>query len=163
MDLATVRTLFSFSTWATDRILAQVEQLTPEQFTSAPSETMPSVRQILAHMLGAETLWLTRLRTGESAIRIEAADFPDPAALRQAISEQRTAMGAFLDTLSDERLAQSVRFERRGTTLELLLWQIFFQLVNHGTQHRSEIAAILTEYGHSPGDLDFLYYAMQAK
>lgn len=162
MNLATVRTLFDYSAWATDRILARVEQLTPAQFTTAPSDTLPSVRQMLAHMLGAETLWLTRLRTGESAIRVEAADFPDPAALRRAFAEQRAAIGAFLDTLSDERLAQPVRFERRGATLELLLWQVLFQLVNHGTQHRSEVAAILTEYGHSPGDLDFLFYAMQA-
>jgi uncharacterized damage-inducible protein DinB len=30
--------------------------------------------------------------------------------------------------------------------------------VNHATQHRSEAAVMLTQFGHSPGWLDLLYY-----
>ena len=41
---------------------------------------------------------------------------------------------------------------------ESLLWHYLVHVVNHGTQHRSEAAALLTEYGQSPGDLDFLIF-----
>jgi uncharacterized damage-inducible protein DinB len=36
---------------------------------------------------------------------------------------------------------------------------MLLHLANHGTQHRSEAAILLTQAGRSPGDLDLIDYA----
>jgi len=53
-----------------------------------------------------------------------------------------------LDTLDDDSVL--------SPNEEIPMWQLLAHVVNHGTQHRSEVARYLTECGHSPGDLDLL-------
>jgi len=163
MRLAEIGVFFDYDAWATDRILAQAAKLTPEQFTTAASAALPSVRQLLAHTLIAQMLWRTRFETGTSNVGVRSEDSLDMETLRQRWVEERRAMRAHLDTLTDDDLGRPFRFERRGETAELTRWQILFQLINHGTQHRAEVAAILTDYGHSPGDLDFFFFVQSSK
>jgi uncharacterized damage-inducible protein DinB len=60
-------------------------------------------------------------------------------------------MEAWLETIDDDFVA----YIHEGVPV----WQMLLHLANHGTQHRSEAALLLTGAGRSPGDLDLIDYA----
>lgn len=158
MNMSDIMTLFDYNSWATGRILERSAHITPEQFVTAPNSPTNSLRGTLAHTLGAERLWRARWETGTSSVMVSADDFPTVGALRLSWSEEERALRAYLATLDDAALTRPVRFARRGAIVSYRLWHLMVQLVNHGTHHRSEAAALLTAYGRSPGDLDFFFF-----
>lgn len=160
MNRADIQLLYDYNYWANARVLKAASQLTPDRFTAPHGLSHGSIRGALAHVLAAEIVWRLRCQSGLSPAALPGdADFPTLDALRTRWAEEETAMRAYLSTLTDEQLAQSVEYKTtKGVPFSNTLWQLLAHVVNHGTQFRAEAAVALTAEGHSPGDLDLLLF-----
>lgn len=162
MSLAKVKILFAYNTWATRKILSQLAQLTQEQYTAPASVPFGSLRGTLVHTMSAQWMWRSRFQEHISPTgHLAETDYPDVEALLALWQKERDLLDAYLETLSDAVLLQNIDYlNTKGVPFSLPLHHILTHMVNHGTQHRSEAAILLTEYGYSPGDLDYIYYVI---
>ena len=157
-------TLYHYNYWANRRLLDRLAGLNAGQFTAiAPAFGQVSLRSILVHILMAEWIWRTRCQEGLSpTTMLDEADFPDPTLLIERYQVEEEKMRTYLASLSDSDLEQTIHYHTTsGQPMANKLAHILHHLVLHGMQHRAEVAAILTDQGHSPGDIDFIIYLRQ--
>jgi uncharacterized damage-inducible protein DinB len=160
MNKSEIQTLFDYNYWANGLVLQSASNLSTAQFQAPYKLSHGSLRGALVHILGAEIVWRMRCQAGISMSALPAeGDFPTLAALQQRWTEEEQLMRAYLSTLNDEALNKTIIYKTtQGAPQENLLWQLLVHVVNHGTQFRSEAAVAETDYGQSPGNLDFIYY-----
>ncbi len=163
MQVIDLKELYAYHSWATGRIMEKTLQTTPEQFTAAGGASYDSLQRTLVHMVSAEWIWRMRCQEGVSPVAIlEVNDFPTPQALVERWKSEQAATLGFLDELQDDDLDRVVCYRRvSGPQAEDVLWHILVHVVNHGTQHRSEAAMLLTRYQLSPGDIDLIWFFRQ--
>lgn len=154
-----IQTLYHYNQWANARILDTAAKLTPEQFLAHAEYPHRYLRGVLTHALFAEWIWRKRWM-GESPItRFKPDDFPTFESLRSRWAQEETELMKFVERLTEEQLNAPFYYtSTEGVKYENILWESMAHVVNHGMQHRSEAAAILTELGFSPGDLDLILF-----
>jgi uncharacterized damage-inducible protein DinB len=146
-----IRYLFDYDRWATERVLAALDRLAAETWSAADVVGERGLGAILIHHLGASQRWRHGIQRDGEEPRPELEPLLSVDELRARWTAEWAAVDAWLPTLDDESLA----YVHEGVAI----WQMLAHVVNHGTQHRSEAAALLTEAGHSPGDLDMIDFA----
>ncbi len=157
-------TLYDYNYWANERILRAAEKLSDEQFVTPRGHSHGGLRGTLVHTLFAEWIWLSRWNGVSPTKGQPEGDFPNLAALRARWREEETKMRAFLRALGDSDFTRVIEYKNmRGMPFARPLWQMLAHVVNHGTQHRAEAAAILTDLGRSPGDIDFTIFLDERK
>lgn len=160
--LAWITNLYAYNQWANQRILAATQALSPEQFLAPVGASFLSVRDTLAHTLLAHRNWLHRFQRQPVPPARSFADFPDLAALRAAWDDIHEATNAYLARMAEDTLGEVVHYiNPHGEARHYTRWQMLVHQVNHATQHRSEVAAMLTQFGHSPGGLDYVVFLDQ--
>lgn len=154
--------LFQYNQWSTHKILNAAAHLTEEQFQAPADFPHGGLRSTLVHALFAEWIWRTRWEGSSPSVRLNPEDFPTVESVRARFEEEENKLIAFVENVPEENLHRRFAYkDTKGNPHERVLWQVMAHVINHGTQHKTEAAAMLTSLGHSPGDIDMIVYLME--
>jgi uncharacterized damage-inducible protein DinB len=126
-----------------------------------------SVFGTLAHMAGAEWIWLERWN-GRSPTRDEAwprwstKSLGDLNILRARWLELVEKRGEFVSQLNEDQLKEFLEFKLlNGDFDSMRLVDQMQHVVNHATMHRGQVVGMIRQLGHEPPTTDLLVYLRQ--
>jgi uncharacterized damage-inducible protein DinB len=158
MNIEYIRTLYDYNHWANARILESAVGVPSERWASAALGYC-RLRDTLVHTLAAEWNWRSRWQGVSPKALLDPDDFPTLEHVQQRWNTEAKAMADFVAGLSDSDLqARFAYTTTSGAPMSNTLWHAMVHQVNHGTQHRSELAMLLTDLGHSPGNIDMITF-----
>jgi uncharacterized damage-inducible protein DinB len=160
MNIKDLQILYEYNYWSRDQILRSVNKISHAQLTTPSHLAFGSMLGTLIHILNAEWIWRMRCQENISpkSMLLEET-ITDLQSLQQTWLAEETKMRSYIQALEESDINRIVHYKRMmGQDEENVLWHILVHVVNHGTHHKAEVASVLTELGHSPGNLDFIIY-----
>jgi uncharacterized damage-inducible protein DinB len=154
-----IRFLYDYNAWANRRSLDAAAALTMEQFTKPLSSSFSSVRDTLAHIWGAEWIWMERFEDRSPASLPDVSQFPEISALRTRWRDDEARFNKFVADITQDELNgpheyRTMKFGQYSNPL----WLSIQHLVNHGTYHRGQIATMLRQLGAKPLSTDLIHF-----
>ena len=159
MTTGEVQEMFAYGTWANRLVFEAASTLSEEQLRHSVASSFPSVSGTLAHIVGAEWVWLRRW-LGESP-----SGFPDWVAkpaladLRARLSALEKERAAFAEGLADGDLGRVISYRTlSGQAFSDRLEDLIRHVVNHSTYHRGQVATQLRQLGLKPPSTDLIVF-----
>lgn len=153
--------LFRYHYGMFERVWACAHELTAKQFVAEFDYSVGSVRNHIVHCLNVDGRWLARLKGDAPPLRLNPTDYPDQDALRDRWDFVRQRVLAYVDSLTEQDLNESVQVKLEGRNLEarrFRRWEILLHMANHGTDHRAQILARLHELGAETIEQDLILH-----
>jgi uncharacterized damage-inducible protein DinB len=159
MNTDDFRLLYDYNSWANHRTLEACTALSDEQFTRDLGSSFRSVRDTLAHICGAEWLWLERWHGRSHNSIPPASDFPNLESLCRRWDEIERNLLDYIASLTPEDIQRVIQYKTtQGVPQAAPPWQMLQHLVNHGSYHRGQVATMLRELGAKPIATDLILY-----
>ena len=151
----TLTTLFRHNRWANERILERCAGLTDEQLDATIVGAFGSIRDTLQHIVTAERSYFSRISTGQPYRRPE--DAP-PLTIAEMTESVRTSGSGLIEWAPKVQAGDTVQVNWEGAPRDVPKTILLTQAINHATEHRAQIMAILTQLGIQPPELDSWSY-----
>jgi len=155
MDAESLLAFVRFHAWANDKILTTAADLSDEELRRPGVLDHGSALQTLRHLVDVDWSW-REICEGNDIGETYAWDLfelEDLPSIHTFCVEEDSRLRDYVGSLDFEALTEPLPSDEKVAPQR---WLIIAHIVNHGTQHRSELARYFTECGHSPGDLDLV-------
>jgi uncharacterized damage-inducible protein DinB len=150
MATSLLRDAFAHHLWATERLMEACEALAPERLEAPASGTYGSIIETFRHFVGSDGWYLSFFRP--DAPRVDEDAKPSLAELRSAMESNGAAWLAVLDEEVDAD--RDVVEMDNGWEFHAPVGLRLAQVVQHGTDHRSQICTALSSFGIEPPGID---------
>lgn len=145
---------FKYNLWANLRLLDTCAQLTDAQLDATMTGTFGSIRETLIHLLSSEEGYVGALTGKIPAPQLEdLATFPDFDELRR---RAKVSGEELISVAEHGELSRTLYLD--GGTYEALAIIVLIQAIDHGIDHRSQIATLLSQQDIAAPDLDAWSY-----
>jgi uncharacterized damage-inducible protein DinB len=151
--------MFAHNTWANVRVIDVCSKLSGEQLDGTAEGTYGSIRDTLVHIIEAEESYLFRLNGERFDPPVTDQEWPGFDLLRSRAQE----IGAgFERVIAEDDPGRAVTWTRKnGDTPSMPMGMFLVQTINHGNEHRSQLATVLTHLGIEPPELSGWLYAIE--
>ena len=151
--------LLAYNRWANARMLEPAGAVSLAEWGREIGGSFGSLHATLAHTYGAEWVWLERARGVSPPGLPTPGEIPTPAALREKWLALQEDLAGFSRGLTAERLFSTVTYGNfQGETWTYTLADVLFDVVNHSTYHRGQVATHLRQLGKTPVATDYVRF-----
>ncbi len=147
----TLTTMFTHNLWANLGLLERCSQLSEEQLAASIPGSRGSIRDTLEHIAKAERSYFTRISTGK---RYEGPADAPPMTFEQMVETTRATGEGLIEWAPKVQAEDTVEIDWDGTMRDVPKAILLTQAINHATEHREQIKAVLTDLGIEPPSLD---------
>lgn len=150
--------MFKYNYDTTIRLLNLAQKVTPEQWDEMQPARQRSMHQTFFHLLVVEEEWVVLCEHGTPRWDYRLIeDYPDVASLCAFADEAYAMIQRYIESTDEQILSSTVTGLMPDNRIHTeAIWFLLTHLLYHSAQHRSEIASMLTRYGFSPGEIDFI-------
>lgn len=160
MDSDSLRTLLRYNYASHRHLWDSIMQLTDEQYVEEVPYSVGSVRNHMTHLISTDERWIARLLGTELPSRLRPEDCPTRETTLRRWEGMEAFVMPYVDDLDEVEARRQVNYDipHRGGKKINYVWQVLVHLVNHGTDHRSQILRLLNEFGVPTFEQDFIIY-----
>ena len=133
--------------WANKEVLSSFRSANP---------LPPRPLQLMAHIIGAEFVWLLRVKSEKSPLAV----WPELslAECEKAVSDLFTFWSQYLGQLTPQRIADSITYKNsKGEPWSNSIEDIVMHVAFHSAYHRGQIAAEMRAAGFTPAYTDYIH------
>ena len=159
MTVADLLRQYDYGYWANRRLFVVIAELTVEEFTRPVAGSLGSIRNTLVHMMSTEWGWLERCGGPARGAALVAERYPTLEAVIEGWAGIEALVRALLASCRDADLTREIEYPNSAGEVRMMIrGQLLQHAANHGVHHRGQVALLLRALGHTPGNVDLLFY-----